>query len=583
MAILSIWTTIFLLLAIMGGGIVVWSVCLAAIAAWSAWALIQAPEPAAPSRALKAAALALAVAIGLVALTLVPLPGPLAGLAGEPRATQNREVADAVRAAGQAGLAAVGAPFFALTRNVAGTGRMLALMLAAVSMALLAARLDETGRRRLMAFLSLAGAALAVTGYIGQRVCPQGDTLLWWLPIRHALPGPVACFGNRNHFAGFMALLSVCAFAMCLQGARERKFGGLLLHAPAFLVMSAALVLTMSRGAVLAWVAGITVVSIFSLVRRPLSAILALVLAVEIVAGAIVTLPRTDVPERYKSLVKPLDTSSAVTRLNAWRDSLRIWAAYPVVGAGANAYRNVFPQYRRTSEGAFATYPENLYVQILAETGLLGALSFLVIAGAGAWIALRRWRSDDADRSSVTAGMGAAAVALVHGMVDMPLQVPLYAATAGTVAALLVIPAPKPGAPRSCPATGAPIAIAAIALAAGLALGSGRLRTMDAPLHMEYAGQRDIQRALAWAPSSWHAWYYLGRHAFMLRTTDGAELGARCLSTAGARDPNNYRLWLEIGNARRATGDIEGARTAYKRVREIRHWVPVPQLPEAPR
>jgi O-antigen ligase len=582
MAILSIWTTIFLLLAIMGGGIVVWSVCLAAIVAWSAWALIPAPDPAAPSRALKAAALALGAAVALVALTMVPLPATLAGLAGEPRATQNRDVADAVSAAGQAGLAAVGSTFFALTRNVAGTGRMLALLLAAVSMALLAARLDEAGRRRLMAFMSLAGAAVAVLGYVGQHVRPQGDTLLWWLPIRHALPGPVACFGNRNHYAGFLALVSVCSFAMCLQGARERKFGGLLIHGPAFLVMAAALVLAMSRGAVLAWAAGLATVSIFGIARRLRLTLLLCALAATVAFCAAVSLPSSRAPDRYKSLVNPLETSSAVTRLNAWRDSLHIWAAYPVIGAGANAYRTVFPQYRRTTEGAFATYPENLYVQILAETGLAGAFSFLVLVVAGARIALRRWRSDSADRSSVTAGIGAAAVALAHGMVDMPLQVPLYAVTAGSVAALLVIPAPPADAPRSYPAMRVPLAVAAIAAAAGLALDSGRLRTMDAPLHLEYAGQRDVQRALAWAPSSWHAWYYLGRHTFMLRTPEGTKLGAHCLSMAGACDPNNYRLWLEIGNARRATGDIEGARAAYKRVREIRHWVPVPQLPEAP-
>jgi hypothetical protein len=135
MAILIIWATAFVLLAGMGGGIVVWSVCLAAIAAAAAWALIPAGEPRQPTRVHLALFCALAGIVILLALTLIPLPDFIVGLAGEPRASQHREVVAALNAAGNVGMPAAGRPVFALTRNYAGTARMLALLLAAISMA----------------------------------------------------------------------------------------------------------------------------------------------------------------------------------------------------------------------------------------------------------------------------------------------------------------------------------------------------------------------------------------------------------------------------------------------------------------
>ena len=579
MAILIAWATAFLFLTIMGGGIVVWSVCLVTITAVAAWALIPAGETQPPTRIHLIFLGAMAGILVLVALTLIPLPSAVMNVAGEPRAAQHREVVAALKSAGQVGLPKADDPMFALTRNTAGTARMLALLLATISMAALASRLDDAGRRKLMAFLSLAGMAIAILGCIAQYFIPQGDTLWWWLPIQHALPGPIACFGNRNHFAGFLALLSVASLAMGIDGARRRRLGVVLIHTAAFCTMAVMLVLALSRGALLAWAAGLAVVFAFGLARRPFAVILLSLFAACVVVGAIVSLPGLTVPSRYKTLVKPLETSSAATRLNAWRDSLRIWTTYPVIGAGANGYRTVFPQHRRTTEGSFATYPENLYVQVLAETGIVGASLALILVLAGARIAWRRWRGFDADRSSVIAGIGAGAVVLVHGVVDMPLQVPIYAVTAGTMAGLLIVPAP-PGPLRSLPRFRLRLAIPALVVAGLLAFQSGRLRVFDAPTFVESADARDVQRALVWAPSSWHAWYYLGRHAFMLQKPEATSFGAHCMARAGACDPNNYRLWLEIGNMQRGLGDIEGARAAYKRVHELRDWVQTPALPE---
>jgi O-antigen ligase len=49
-----------------------------------------------------------------------------------------------------------------------------------------------------------------------------------------------------------------------------------------------------------------------------------------------------------------------------------IWAAYPIAGAGANAFRMVYPQYRTASSAGFMTHAHNEYAQLLCETGVIG-------------------------------------------------------------------------------------------------------------------------------------------------------------------------------------------------------------------
>ena len=83
MAILIAWATAFLFLTIMGGGIVVWSVCLVTIAAVAAWALIPAGETQPPTRIHLIFLGAMAGILVLVALTLIPLPNTVMNVAGD--------------------------------------------------------------------------------------------------------------------------------------------------------------------------------------------------------------------------------------------------------------------------------------------------------------------------------------------------------------------------------------------------------------------------------------------------------------------------------------------------------------------
>ena len=65
----------------------------------------------------------------------------------------------------------------------------------------------------------------------------------------------------------------------------------------------------------------------------------------------------------------------------------------------------------------------------------------------------------------------------------------------------------------------------------------------------------------------------------MRETLDGYRLGESCFSQAAAYDPNNYRLWREVGLLRLRLDDRAGARAAFQRVHELRTWVDFPAVP----
>jgi putative inorganic carbon (HCO3(-)) transporter len=74
---------------------------------------------------------------------------------------------------------------------------------------------------------------------------------------------------------------------------------------------------------------------------------------------------------------KPLDRlNTAETRLDIWRDTILMIQDRPILGHGINTFMRVFQSYR-TDEFRGPTYAHNCYLQLTAETGLVGLLAFI--------------------------------------------------------------------------------------------------------------------------------------------------------------------------------------------------------------
>ena len=113
--------------------------------------------------------------------------------------------------------------------------------------------------------------------------------------------------------------------------------------------------------------------------------------------------------------------SSLGTRLYMWHQALLMWSRAPLLGVGFGQYAGVFfEQAAELSRYHIANYDRNSHnalMQLLAETGILGA--GLVCAGLGAWLwGLRR-------RLAVTAEtwwmLGLLSVLFIHSMLEYPL------------------------------------------------------------------------------------------------------------------------------------------------------------------
>lgn len=261
----------------------------------------------------------------------------------------------------------------------------------------------------------------------------------------------LGAFGNPNVFAEYLVLLLPLVVALFF-AARRLPHRVLWLGAAA--AGGLALLLTFSRGG---WVGLAVAGVVFALsYDRRLAAVLL------VAALVVVSLPagQSLILLRLQSIVSPGDSSSAY-RMAVWRETAgMIHDFWPSgVGLGHRAFMTVYPQYMhdRTKRPFHA---HNAYLELLAETGVLGLLAF-------AWLVWRLLRSSLASlravarrpcgdsyagplRALLAGGLAALAGALVHGFVEPILYIPRVTFTfwflVGVVLCLAkVSPAPSPG------------------------------------------------------------------------------------------------------------------------------------------
>ncbi len=576
-----------LLLALLGGGIFPSTVCMVAIftslAFTLTWGLprLRQAQPSPPPSSVSPTTATLEVLMALILLLIlfsaIPLPPLLDPLIGRLRASQNHTATTLLQEAARVGFFEDGTPWFCLSRNRAGTLRMFLLLGAAFGSALCAASLPARWQRAYLVFLACTGGLIAIGGYIGQWVIPQENTLWWTLPIPPTLPGPVGCFINRNHFAGFLAILCPVALALSEDAFRRRQWKTALGMAALLGCMTFSLVMVLSRGAILAFLIGTGATAAWIIFRRSRAAgIVCLILAL----GILIILYRTTpaLRDRLDEFRQPNTSGSVQTRLQEWRETLRTACYYPVIGSGANALRMTYPIHRHTS-GKWLVNAENEYAQLLAEGGLIGAgLAIALLAAATRRMHFRAC----APESQVfpVAVIGAFLTAAVHNAVDFPARQPLYAIVLASLAGLLFVP---PSMHETICRFRLRLIPAAVTLLGCMILSIGpmsSLQRLDSYSLLANLSPAELRRALNWAPTSWHAWYMSGRTAcdagLATQRVDLCVFGENLMTQAAAYDPNNYRLWYDLGLVRRALRQHGRADQAFARAKELRPWVSPP-------
>jgi len=130
-------------------------------------------------------------------------------------------------------------------------------------------------------------------------------------------------------------------------------------------------------------------------------------------------------------------SSSIQDRLSFWQSAVGIFRDYPLTGSGPGTFAFVHGKYQGRY---YAQDAHNLYLQILAEMGIVGTIALvLVLTSLGAlWLrALRRSRRSE--EYALMAGVGLSLIAFfLHSAVEMNWHFPANPAVAFALAGVLV-------------------------------------------------------------------------------------------------------------------------------------------------
>jgi O-antigen ligase len=288
--------------------------------------------------------------------------------------------------------------------------------------------------------LAAAGVAHAVLGIVLAETRGTTSTRVLWLYELPEVLTPFGTYVNKNHFAGLMVITGGACLALlarrmahALRHTAELGFGArlsaltgrgsfrLLVPVLGFLLILLALFASGSRGAALAMVGALAVVSAVVTVSsgrlRP-GILVAGTLLVAAVAAAASAGSSVSVLERL------WPGGRFLNRPRLWENTLEMAFEYPVCGTGLGTFNYVFPRYQRFGYDRRFTHAEGDWIQYLAEAGLVGFLGLLAFGLLLLRRALRSIRGGG-PRAALTGGalVGLVGIAL-HGLVDISLHIP---------------------------------------------------------------------------------------------------------------------------------------------------------------
>jgi putative inorganic carbon (HCO3(-)) transporter len=214
---------------------------------------------------------------------------------------------------------------------------------------------------------------------------------------------------HYNGLAGYLNLVIPFCIAFAVRG---RDSALRRLSRWCFVLASVALLLTQSRGGLLAYAAMLVVSACFftpdrkSRMRR-----IAAVLVACLLAGAVAGL--------FFERLTEIDDFTTVSRLAIWGGAFTVFARAPMIGTGFGNLRALLGGLLNLPDG-WTGDAHNLYLELLAETGLAGFLAFTFLIGTTLHTALSGYKDSlgELNRAICFAVFLAIVGMLVHGMVD---------------------------------------------------------------------------------------------------------------------------------------------------------------------
>jgi O-antigen ligase len=294
-------------------------------------------------------------------------------------------------------------------------------------------------------FLISFAFAVSLFGII-QDFTSRGE-IYWYreLTLGGAVFGP---YVNRNHFAGFVELTLPTGLGLIVFRGLRRD----LLPLATLLVITpvAALVLSASRGGIVGFAFGMGILALLAWARPSQERRRLATLGI-VALGASALVAWVGVGPAIERFSNPGNGTPLGRRLTMARAAAGIFRDHPILGSGLGTLVVVYPKYETVYDGLVVEHVHNDYMELLAETGLLGGLcglAFIVI------LYRQARKSFEAEQGHFSRGLHAGAIValsalLLHSFVDFNLHLPANALLFLLQAHLATcdpIPSPEPSA-----------------------------------------------------------------------------------------------------------------------------------------
>jgi len=278
----------------------------------------------------------------------------------------------------------------------------------------------EDHLRQFVWFLLSLGFVVSLFGIIQQSTF--NGKLYWLVP----LPSGAAPFGpfvDGDHFAGFVELTAPLALALLLFRSRRREQVTLLLLFT--LVPIGGLILSASRGGILGLVLEFALLAFLSRAHRIGRKQLLGAVGLVLVAGTfIVWLGVNKAFERFEQLTH--GGISRELRVSLYQDTWQIFLHHPWVGTGLGTLVTVYPRYASFYNGRTVDHAHNDYLELLADTGVVGGLIGLSFVGLLIWrgLASLQLAGSSLARAIIAGSLAACCGLLLHSLVDFNFHIP---------------------------------------------------------------------------------------------------------------------------------------------------------------
>ncbi len=221
----------------------------------------------------------------------------------------------------------------------------------------------------------------------------------------------IAFFGHPNFYALFAApalalLIPFVAnyFMRRQEGKQLVEWGAIAL----WLIGAAGLLLSLSRGG---WLGLALAVGLYAVVAAPRKIRIAIFGIGVVLVGLV--LANTNL--RYRVLLPFKGEKSAVSRFSLWDTGWKAISEHPFTGQGLTGFSRNWDRLNTDPNIDRHNYPHNIFLNFWTETGVLGLLAFIVLAGYGIVRGIK-------NRKNIYAlGIALFLVALIgQGMLDNP-------------------------------------------------------------------------------------------------------------------------------------------------------------------